>query len=69
MGKRTIAEMTAETLREIAVLSAVFFALDNLMKDDRAKAFPLNVTIYFLLGCIVVYVVGLIIERMRPESD
>ena len=69
MGKRTVAEMTAETLREIAVLSAVFFALDNLMKDDRAKAFPLNVTIYFLLGCIVVYVVGLIIERMRPESD
>ena len=42
MGKRTIAEMTAETLREIAVLSAVFFALDNLMKDDRAKAFPLE---------------------------
>ena len=69
MAKRTVAEMTAETLREIAVLSAVFFALDSLMKDDRAKAFPLDVTIYFLLGCILLYSVGLIIERMRPESD
>ncbi len=39
------------------------------MKDDRAKAFPLNVTIYFLLGCIVLYTVGLVIEPMRPESD
>jgi hypothetical protein len=69
VGKRTVAEMTAETLREIAVLSAVFFALDNLMKDDWAKAFPLNVTIYFLLGCIVIYGVGILIERMRPDSD
>jgi hypothetical protein len=69
VGKRTIAEMTAETLREMAVLSAVFFALDNLMKDNRALAFSMDVTIYFLIGCIVVYVVGLIIERMRPESD
>jgi cytochrome c oxidase assembly factor CtaG len=69
VGKRTVAEMTAETLREMAILSAVFFALDNLMKDDRAQAFPLNVTIYFLLGCIVVYAVGIIIERMRPERD
>jgi hypothetical protein len=61
--------MTAETLREIAVLSAVFFALDNLMKDNRTQAFSLNVTSYFLLGCIIVYAVGLIIERRRPEGD
>jgi hypothetical protein len=67
VGKRTVAEMTAETLREIGVLSAVFFALDNLMKDNRAQAFSLNVTIYFLIGCIVVY--AIIIERMRPEGD
>jgi cytochrome c oxidase assembly factor CtaG len=60
--------MTAETLREIAVLSAVFFALDNLMKDNRTQAFPLNFTIYFLLGCIVV-TVGVMIERTRPEGD
>jgi len=69
VGKRTVAEMTAETLREIAVLSAVFFALDNVMKDNRALAFPMDVTIYFLIGCIVVYAIGLIIERMRPEGD
>ena len=69
MGKRTVAEMTAETLREMAVLSAVFFALDNLMKDNPAQAFPLNETIYFLLGCIVIYAVGILIERMRPEGD
>jgi hypothetical protein len=69
VGKRTVAEMTAETLREIGVLSAVFFALDNLMKDNRALAFSMNLTIYFLIGCIVVYVMGLVIERMRPESD
>ena len=69
MGKRTIAEMTADTLREIAVLSAVFFTLDNLMKENRNKAFPLDVTIYVLLGCIIVYATGVIIERTRPESD
>ena len=69
MGKRTVAEMTAETLREIAVLSAVFFAPRQSDEGDWAKAFPLNVTIYFLLGCIVVYAVGVLIERMRPDGD
>jgi predicted membrane channel-forming protein YqfA (hemolysin III family) len=63
---RSVAEMTAETLREIAVLSAVFFMLDNLMKDNPAQVFPLNVTLYVLIGCIVVYSLGIIIEKVRP---
>lgn len=46
--------MTAETLREIAVLSAVFFTLDNL----RNQAFPWSVTIYVLVACIIVYATG-----------
>jgi hypothetical protein len=67
--KRSVAEMTAETLREIALLSAVFFMLDNLMRDNRTRAFPLEVTICVLTGCIVVYAIGVIIERTRPEGD
>jgi hypothetical protein len=61
--------MTAETLREMAVLSAVFFTLDNLMRENKSQVFPVNVTIYVLIGCIVVYVTGVVIERMRPEAD
>jgi hypothetical protein len=61
--------MTAETLREIAVLSAVFFMLDNLMRDNRTQVFPLDVTIYVLIGCIIVYSSGLIIEKIRPLGD
>ena len=67
--KRTVAEMAAETLREIAVLSAVFFTLDNLMRENRNQVFPMNVTIYVLIGCIIVYLTGLVIERIRPEAD
>ena len=66
--KRTAAEMAAETLREIAVLSAVFFTLDNLMMENRLQALPLQVTIYVLIGCIVVYAIGVVIERVRPEN-
>jgi hypothetical protein len=58
--------MTADTLREIAVLSAVFFTLDNLM-DNRNQAFPLSVTIYVLISCIVVYATGVVIERTRTD--
>jgi hypothetical protein len=60
--------MTAETLREIAVLSAVFFMLDNLMRDNQTQAFPLSVTIHVLIGCIVAYSLGIIIEKVRPVS-
>jgi hypothetical protein len=67
VGKRTIAEMTADTLREIAVLSAVFFTLDNLMRDNRNQAFPLSVMIYVLIACIIVYLVGVVIERTRSD--
>jgi hypothetical protein len=67
VGKRTVAEMTAETLREIAVLSVVFFTLDNLMRENRNQAFPLSVTIYVLIGCIIVYVTGVVIERTRTD--
>lgn len=59
--------MTADTLREIAVLSAVFFTLDNLMRENRDQAFPLSVTIYVLISCIIVYATGVIIERMRTD--
>jgi hypothetical protein len=55
--------MTAETLREIAVLLVVFFTLDNLMRENRNQAFPLSVMIYVLVGCIIVYVTGVVIER------
>ena len=66
VGKRTIAEMTADTLREIAVLSAVFFTLDNL-RENRNQAFPLSVMIYVLIACIIVYVTGVVIERTRAD--
>jgi hypothetical protein len=60
--------MTAETLREVAMLSAVFFILDNQMRDNQVQAYPLQVTILVLIGCIVVYAMGVIIERVRPEG-
>jgi hypothetical protein len=68
MGKRTVAEMTADTLREVAVLSAVFFTLDNLMRENRKQAFALSVTIYVLIACIIVYAMGVIIERTRTDE-
>jgi hypothetical protein len=67
VGKRTVAEMTADTLREIALLSAIFFTLDNLMREDRNQAFPLSVMIYVLVACIIVYVTGVVIERTRAD--
>jgi hypothetical protein len=67
MGKRTIAEMTADTLREVAVLSAVFFTLDNLMRENKNLAFPWNITIYVLIGCIIVWATGVVIERTRSD--
>lgn len=67
MGKRTVAEMTAETLREIAVLSAVFFMLDNLMGENRNQAYPLSVMIFVLIACIIVYATGVVVERTRSD--
>jgi hypothetical protein len=65
--KRTVAEMMAETLREMALLSAVFFTLDNLMRENRTQAFPWSVRIYVLIACIIVYATGVAIERTRPD--
>jgi hypothetical protein len=59
--------MMAETLREIALLSAVFFTLDNLMRENRTQAFPWSVRIYVLIACIIVYATGVTIERTRPD--
>lgn len=61
--------MTAETLREMAMLAAVFFILDNQMRDNRMNAFSPEVTVSVLIGCIVVYALGVIVERVRPEAS
>jgi hypothetical protein len=59
--------MTAETLREIAVLSAVFFTLDNLTRENRNLVFPWSATIYVLIACIIVYATGVVTERARAD--
>jgi hypothetical protein len=59
--------MTADTLREVAILSAVFFTLDNLMRENRSQAYPLSAMIFVLIACIIVYATGVVIERTRSE--
>lgn len=61
--------MAGETLREMAVLCAVFFMLDNLMKDNRAQAFSVAAELYVLLGCIIAYSLGVVFEVFRPSSE
>ena len=66
-GKANSRRDEADTLREIALLSAIFFTLDNLMRENRNQAFPLSVMIYVLVACIIVYVTGVVIERTRAD--
>jgi hypothetical protein len=61
--------MMGEALREIAILSAVFFMLDNLMKDNPAAAYPLGVSIYVLVGCIATFTIGVLFEVYRAHGD
>jgi hypothetical protein len=64
--RRSVAEVAGETLREIAVLVAVFFMLDNLMEDG---GYSLKVTLSVLAACIVTLSVGIALECYSPGDD
>jgi hypothetical protein len=64
--KKTGPEMLAETLRDIAVLVAVFYTLDSYM-GDRPVSVP--ITIAVLLGCILALVLGIVLERVRKRDN
>lgn len=58
--------MLAETLRDIAVLVAVFYMLDSYM-SSRPVSVP--VTIEVLAGCILALVIGILLERLRKRDN
>lgn len=64
--KKTGPEMLAETLRDIAVLVAVFYMLDSYM-SSRPVSVP--VTIEVLAGCILALVIGILLERLRKRDN
>jgi hypothetical protein len=68
-SKKTVAELMGDALREIAILSAVFFMLDKLMKDDPANTASLTVTLLVLAGCIITFSVGVLFEVLRVSND
>jgi hypothetical protein len=55
-------EMTGETLREVAVLVAVFFLLDNSLNKNR---FPLSVCLIVLSSCVATLALGMVLEKYR----
>jgi hypothetical protein len=63
--RRSVAEVAGETLREIAVLVAVFFMLDNLMED---AGYPLTVTLSVLAACILTLLIGIVLECYSPDD-
>jgi hypothetical protein len=68
---KSVAELAGDALREIALLAAVFFMLDNLMQAriDKSAAYPISVDVYVLLGCIFVWVIGVLFEVCRHSGD
>ncbi len=60
--KKTVAEMVAEVLRELAVLVSVFYMLDVFV-DQRLVSTVL--TIWVLVGCIVALALGIVLKRVR----
>ena len=62
-GKKTVAEMMGEFLREAAVLVAVFIPLDMIFTGH-----PLPRPLFALGMCtfLLCLVCGIILERMRP---
>ena len=63
--KKTGPEMLAETLREIAVLVAVFYTLDIYLGTGRVD---LPVTIWIGVGCILSLTIGIILESVRKRD-
>ncbi len=63
--KKTGPEMLAETLREIAVLVAVFYTLDIYLGPGHAN---LAVTVGVAGGCIISLTIGIILERVRKRD-
>ena len=64
MGEKNKAflEMAGETLREIAVLVAIFFLLDNLMEG---AGFSIYTDLAVLLTCTMMLLMGMPIEVYR----
>jgi len=63
--KKTGPEMLAETLREIAVLVAVFYTLDIYLGTERVD---LAVTIWIGVGCILSLTIGIVLELTRKRD-
>ena len=59
---KSFMEMTGETLREVAVLVAVFFLLDNALSKNR---FPLSVCLIVLSSCVATLALGMVLEKYR----
>jgi hypothetical protein len=67
-GKKTVAEMMGEVLRDVAILVSVFYTLDAYL---GCKPVSLPVTLAVLAGCIVALSDGVLLEyyRQRNVSD
>ncbi len=61
-NRKSFAEMAGETRREIAVLVAVFFLLDNLMEG---AGFSIYTNIVVMLACTMTLVTGMLMELYR----
>ena len=63
--KKTGPQMLAESLREIAVLVAVFYTLDIYLGTAHMN---LKVNIWVAIGCILSLTIGIILERVRRRD-
>lgn len=63
--RKSVTEVAGETLREIAVLVAVFFMLDNLMED---AGYSLTATLSVLAACIIALSIGIVLECYSPDG-
>jgi uncharacterized membrane protein len=65
-GKKTGPEMVAEALRDVAILVTVFYPLDIYV---GSRPVNLKVSLCVLVGCIVLLLIGIVIERVRRRED
>lgn len=57
--------MLGEVLRDIAVLVAVFYTLDAYMANQPVDVV---VTLFVLLGCISILILGIVLELYRKND-
>lgn len=64
-GKKTVAEMMGEVLRDVAILVSVFYTLDAYL---GCKPVSLPVTLAVLASCIAALSIGVLLEYYRERD-